>query len=109
MLEEDIDKKLDLIHKKLEEMKKELKKLGVVANYLKVRNEKNYKLESIKLDLAEINDKFLDYKYDYEFNTSEPPFDTVVDDPYDDNYELSYEDTSTCGAFSCYNWRKRKK
>ena len=109
MLEEDIDKKLDSIHKRLEEMKKELKELGVVANYLKVRNEKNYKLESIKLDLEEINDKFLDYKYDYEFNTSESPLDTVVDDPYDDNYELSYEDTSTCGAFSSYNWRKRKK
>lgn len=106
---EDVDKKLDLIHNKLEEIKKELRELGVVANYLKVRNEKNYKLESIKLDLAEINDKFLDYKYDYEFNTSEPPLDTVVDDPYDDSYELSFEDTSTCGAFSCCGWVKRKK
>lgn len=109
MLEENTDERLDLIHKRLDELKKDLEKLGVVANYLNIHNKKNYKLESIKLDLEEVNNKFLDYKYDYEFNTNEFPLNTVVDDPYDDKYELSYEDTSTSGAFSCYNWVKRKK
>lgn len=100
---------LDLIYNHLLEIQKEINKLDGNTDYLNRKNKKDFHLESIAWEFEKAHKEFYEYKREYEFNTNEPDLGTIVDDPYNNHYELVFDDTSTSGMFSTCGWRKRKK